>query len=40
MAGIVETVRAKAEAIFGQTVTLKSLLKRARLFRLAKALGA
>jgi predicted nucleic acid-binding protein len=40
MDGIVETVRAKAEAIFGQTVTLKSLLKRARLYRLAKALGA
>ncbi|MCX7288065.1 MAG: PIN domain-containing protein [Rhodobacterales bacterium] len=40
MAGIVETVRAKAEALCGQTVGLKTLLKRARLFRLAKALGA
>ena len=40
MAGIVEAVRAKAEAISGQPVPLKSLLKRARLYRLAKALGA
>lgn len=40
MAGIVEGVRAKAEAISGQTVPLKALLKRARLYRLAKALGA
>lgn len=30
----------KGETIFGQTVTLESLLKRARLYRLAKALGA
>ncbi|NHB77317.1 RSP_2648 family PIN domain-containing protein [Rhodobacter calidifons] len=40
MAGIVEAVRAKAEAISGQPVALKALLKRARLFRLAKAMGA
>lgn len=40
MARIVEAVRAKAEAISGQPVALKALLKRARLFRLAKALGA
>jgi predicted nucleic acid-binding protein len=39
MAGIVETVRAKAEAISVQPVPLKGLLKRARLYRLAKALG-
>jgi predicted nucleic acid-binding protein len=39
MAGIVEAVRAKAETIAGQPVALKALLKRARLFRLAKALG-
>lgn len=39
MAGIVETVRAKAEAISGQPVPLKALLKRARLYQLAKALG-
>jgi predicted nucleic acid-binding protein len=39
MAGIVETVRAKAEAISGQPMPLKALLKRARLYRLAKALG-
>jgi predicted nucleic acid-binding protein len=39
MARIVETVRAKAEAISGQPVALKPLLKRARLYRLAKALG-
>ena len=39
MARIVEAVRAKAEAISGQPVALKGLLKRARLFRLAKALG-
>ena len=38
MAGIVETVRAKAEAISGQPVALKPLLKRARLYRLAKAM--
>lgn len=40
MAGIVEAVRAKAEAISGQPVALKALLKRARLYRLAKAMGA
>jgi predicted nucleic acid-binding protein len=40
MAEIVEKVRAKAEAISGQPVALKSLLKRARLNRLAKALVA
>jgi predicted nucleic acid-binding protein len=40
MAGVVETVRAKAEAISGQPVALKPLLKRARLYRLGKALGA
>lgn len=40
MAAIVEAVRAKAEAISGQTVALKALLKRARLYRLAKAMGA
>ncbi len=39
MARIVEAVRAKAEAISGQAVPLKGLLKRAKLFRLAKALG-
>ena len=39
MARIVETVRAKAEAISGQPVALKPLLKRARLYRLAKAMG-
>jgi hypothetical protein len=39
MARIVESVRAKAEAISGQPVALKALLKRARLYRLAKALG-
>jgi hypothetical protein len=39
MDGIVETVRAKAEAISGQPVALKGLLKRARLYRLAKSLG-
>lgn len=40
MARVVEAVRAKAEAISGTPVPLKPLLKRARLFRLAKALGA
>lgn len=40
MAQIVETVRAKAEAISGQPVALKGLLKRAKLYRLAKALEA
>lgn len=39
MAGIVEAVRAKAEAISGQPQPLKPLLKRARLYRLAKAMG-
>lgn len=39
MARIVESVRAKAEAISGQPVALKGLMKRARLYRLAKALG-
>ena len=40
MARIVEAVRAKAEALSGAPVPLKPLLKRAKLFRLAKALGA
>ena len=40
MERIVEAVRAKAETISGQPVALKALLKRARLYRLAKALGA
>lgn len=40
MARIVEAVRAKAEAISGQPVPLKALLKRSKLHRLAKALGA
>lgn len=40
MAQIVETVRAKAEAISGQPQPLKPLLKRARLYRLGKAMGA
>ena len=39
MARIAEDVRAKAERIAGQPVTLHALLKRARLFRLAKAIG-
>ena len=39
MAQIVEAVRAKAETISGQPVALKGLLKRAKLYRLAKALG-
>lgn len=39
MTRVVETVRAKAESISGQPVALKPLLKRARLYRLAKALG-
>ncbi|MES2539725.1 MAG: PIN domain-containing protein [Pseudomonadota bacterium] len=38
--GIVEAVRAKAEAISGRPQPLKPLLKRARLFRLGKAMGA
>ena len=40
MAAIVEAVRAKAERLSGQPVALKTLLKRVRLFRLAKALLA
>lgn len=40
LAAIVEAVRAKAERISGQPVALKPLLKRAKLFRLAKALEA
>jgi predicted nucleic acid-binding protein len=40
MARVVEAVRAKAEAISGQPFPLKALLKRVRLYRLAKALGA
>lgn len=39
MARVVETVRAKAEAISGQPQPLKPLLKRARLYRLGKAMG-
>jgi predicted nucleic acid-binding protein len=39
MAGIVDGVRAKAEAISGEPVALKALMKRARLYRLGKALG-
>jgi predicted nucleic acid-binding protein len=39
MARIVERVHAKAEAISGRPVALKGLLKHARLYRLAKALG-
>jgi predicted nucleic acid-binding protein len=39
MAGIVEAVRRKAEVISGQPQPLKPLLKRARLYRLGKALG-
>jgi predicted nucleic acid-binding protein len=39
MARIVEAVRSKAERMSGQPLPLKSLLKRARLYRLAKALG-
>jgi predicted nucleic acid-binding protein len=40
MARTVEAVRAKAEAISGHPVALKALLKRARLYRLGKALAA
>jgi predicted nucleic acid-binding protein len=40
MAAIVDEVRAKAEAISGQSLALKALLKRARLHRLGKALVA
>lgn len=39
MTRIVEAVRARAEAISGGPVPLKALLKRVRLYRLAKALG-
>lgn len=39
MARIVEAVRARAEAISGQPMPVKPLLKRARLYKLAKALG-
>jgi predicted nucleic acid-binding protein len=39
MAEVIEAVRAKAEAISGQPTALKPLLKRVRLYRLAKALG-
>ena len=39
MAAVVETVRARAEAISGQPQPLKPLLKRARLNRLARLLG-
>lgn len=38
MAAVVEEVRATAERISGQPFALKALLKRVRLFRLAKAL--
>lgn len=40
MAAVVEAVRVRAEAISGQPLALKALLKRVRLFRLARALGA
>lgn len=40
LAEVVEAVRAKAERISGHPVALKPLLKRVRLFRLAKALAA
>lgn len=40
MAAIVERVRARAEAISGRPQPLPPLLKRVRLYRLAKALGA
>jgi predicted nucleic acid-binding protein len=39
MARIVEAVRARAEVISQDTISHKALLKRARLFRLAKAMG-
>jgi hypothetical protein len=38
MAEVVEAVRARAEVVSGQPVALRPLLKRVRLFRLAKAL--
>ncbi|OZA07705.1 MAG: PIN domain-containing protein [Rhodobacterales bacterium 17-64-5] len=40
IAAIVEAVRAKAEAMAEGPVPLKTLMKRARLYRLGKALGA
>ena len=40
MAAVAEAVRAKAEQISGQPFAMKALLKRVRLFRLAKALAA
>jgi len=40
MAGVAEAVRAKAEQISGQPFAMKTLLKRVRLFRLAKSLQA
>lgn len=40
MSGVVETVRARAEAISGQPQPLKPLLKRARLNRLGRLLAA
>ncbi|MDQ2065651.1 PIN domain-containing protein [Xinfangfangia sp. CPCC 101601] len=40
MAAVVEAVRARTEAISGHPVALKPLLKRVKLFRLAKALEA
>ncbi len=40
MARVAETVRARAEAVSGQPQPLKPLLKRARLNRLARLLGA
>ncbi len=39
MAKVVSAVHGKAELILGQPVALKALLKRARLYRLAKAMG-
>jgi predicted nucleic acid-binding protein len=40
MAQIVEDVRIRAETVARQPIALKALLKRARLYRLSKALGA
>lgn len=40
MEGICEEVRARTESISGHEVALKPLLKKARLFRLAKAMSA
>ncbi len=39
VARVVEGVRGKAEAISGQPIALKALMKRARLYRLGKALA-